>query len=102
YRPIAGESLMGLHPGERDTVHDLLYGMLLPSGNDAAVTLADGVAGSVPRFVAMMNATARRLGLTETHYATPVGLDSPGNYSTAHDLVKLAEILRRNPLFRKI
>jgi D-alanyl-D-alanine carboxypeptidase (penicillin-binding protein 5/6) len=102
YRPIPGESLMGLEPGERDTVHDLLYGMLLPSGNDAAVTLADGVAGSVPRFVAMMNATARRLGLTETHYATPVGLDSPGNYSTAHDLVKLTEILRRNPLFRKI
>jgi D-alanyl-D-alanine carboxypeptidase (penicillin-binding protein 5/6) len=102
YRPIPGESLMGLEPGERDTVHDLLYGMLLPSGNDAAVTLAEGVAGSVPRFVAMMNATARRLGLSETHYATPVGLDSPGNYSTAHDLVKLAEILRRNPLFRKI
>jgi serine-type D-Ala-D-Ala carboxypeptidase (penicillin-binding protein 5/6) len=102
YHPILGESLMGLQPGERDTVHDLLYGMLLPSGNDAAVTLADGVAGSVPAFVAMMNRAAARLGLTETHYATPVGLDSPGNYSSAHDLVKLTEILRRNALFRRI
>ncbi len=102
YHPIPGESLMGLQPGERDTVHDLLYGMLLPSGNDAAVTLARGVAGTVPRFVAMMNRAAARLGLDETHYSTPVGLDSPGNYSSAHDLVELTEILRRNRLFRRI
>ncbi len=102
YQPIPGESLMGLHPGERDTVHDLLYGMLLPSGNDAAVTLADGVAGSVPAFVAKMNRAAVRLGLTETHYSTPVGLDSPGNYSSARDLVALTRILRRDALFRKI
>ena len=102
YHPIPGESLMGLQPGERDSVRDLLYGMLLPSGNDAAVTLADGAAGSVPAFVAMMNRAASRLGLTETHYSTPVGLDSPGNYSSAHDLVALTGVLRRNPLFRRI
>jgi serine-type D-Ala-D-Ala carboxypeptidase (penicillin-binding protein 5/6) len=102
YSPIPGESLLGLEPGERDSVRDLLYGLLLPSGNDAAVTLAQGDAGSVPAFVAKMNRAAARLGLTETHYATPVGLDSPGNYSTAHDLVELVEALRRDPRFRRI
>jgi D-alanyl-D-alanine carboxypeptidase (penicillin-binding protein 5/6) len=102
YHPIPGESLLGLDPGERDTVHDLLYGLLLPSGNDAAVTLADGVAGSVPAFVERMNRTAARLGLRHTHYATPVGLDRPGNYSTAADLARLARILMRDPRFRRI
>jgi D-alanyl-D-alanine carboxypeptidase (penicillin-binding protein 5/6) len=102
YRPTTGESLLGLKPGERDTVRDLLYGLLLPSGNDAAVTLAVGVAGSVPAFVRMMNRAARRLGLRNTHYATPVGLDSPGNYSTARDLVRLATILLRDRRFAHI
>src|SRR5204862_6630431 len=95
YHPIPGESLLGLEPGERDTVHDLLYGLLLPSGNDAAVTLADGVAGSVPAFVERMNRAAARLGLQHTHYATPAGLDRPANYSTAADLARLARVLMR-------
>jgi len=99
---VPGEALLGLEPGERDTVHDLLYGMLLPSGGDAALTLADGVAGSVDAFVARMNAAAERLGLDHTHYATPVGLDTPGNYSTAADLAKLAAILLRDRHFRRI
>ena len=99
---VPGEALLGLHPGERDTVRDLLYGMLLPSGGDAALTLADGVAGSVEAFVARMNAAARRLGLGHTHYATPVGLDTPGNYSSAADLAKLAAVLLRDPPFRRI
>ena len=102
YSPVLGESVLGLVPGERETVHDLVYGMLLPSGNDAAVRLADGVAGSVPQFVAMMNRAAVRLGLRDTHYATPVGLDSPGNYSSARDLVRLVSVLRRDPRFRRI
>ena len=102
YHPIPGESLLGLDPGERDTVKDLLYGLLLPSGNDAAVTLADGVAGSVPAFVERMNRAAVRLGLRHTHYATPVGLDRPGNYSTAADLVHLARVLMRDRRFRRI
>jgi D-alanyl-D-alanine carboxypeptidase (penicillin-binding protein 5/6) len=99
---VPGEALLGLRPGERDTVHDLLYGTLLPSGGDAALTLADGVAGSVDAFVARMNAAARRLGLDHTHYATPVGLDTPGNYSTAADLARLATVLLRDPTFRRI
>jgi len=102
YVPVRGESLLGLEPGERDSVHDLLFGLLLPSGNDAAVTLADGVSGSVPAFVAAMNRAAGRLGLRDTHYATPVGLDSPGNYSSARDLVRLVTVLRRDPRFRRI
>ena len=79
---------MGLVPGERMTVHDLLLAMMLPSADDAAEDLAYNVGdGSVARFVAMMNAEARRLGLRDTHYTTPIGLDTPGNYSSAGDLV---------------
>jgi serine-type D-Ala-D-Ala carboxypeptidase (penicillin-binding protein 5/6) len=103
YHPsVPGESLLGLEPGERDTVHDLLYGLLLPSGGDAAVTLAAGDAGSVPAFVARMNATAARLGLRHTHYATPIGLDTSGNYSSAADLATLARALLRDPRFARI
>jgi len=102
YVPVPGESLLGLEPGERDSVRDLLYGLLLPSGNDAAVTLARAVSGSVPAFVAAMNRAARRLGLHDTHYATPVGLDSPGNHSSARDLVRLVTVLRRDRRFRRI
>jgi serine-type D-Ala-D-Ala carboxypeptidase (penicillin-binding protein 5/6) len=102
YHPIPGESLLGLQAGERLSVRDLLYGLLLPSGNDAAVTLADGVAGSVPAFVGEMNRAAARLGLRDTHYSNPIGLDQPGNYSSPRDLAKLALDLRRDRLFRRI
>ena len=90
--PAAADSQLGLVPGERMSVHDLLLAMMLPSDDDAAEDLADNVGhGSVARFVAMMNAEARRLGLRHTHYSTPIGLDTPGNYSTAGDLARLAE-----------
>jgi D-alanyl-D-alanine carboxypeptidase (penicillin-binding protein 5/6) len=94
--------LLGLMPGERISVRDLLYGLLMASGNDAAVTLAHGVSGSTPAFVRKMNEAARRLGLTQTSYANPIGLDDPGNYSSPEDLVKLTLELRRNRLFRRI
>jgi D-alanyl-D-alanine carboxypeptidase (penicillin-binding protein 5/6) len=96
------EITLGLRAGERLRVRDLLYGLLLPSASDAAETLADGVAGSVPAFVNEMNQTAQRLGLSDTHYANPIGLDDPQNYSSAHDLVTLATILLRNKLFARI
>ncbi len=102
YHPIPGESLLGLKTGERISVRDLLYGLLLPSGNDAAKTLAIGVAGSTSAFVREMNRAARRLGLRQTSYANPIGLDQPGNYSSPHDLANLALVLRRRALFRKI
>ncbi len=92
YTSAAVDSQIGLAPGERMSVHDLLLALMLPSADDAAEDLAFNVGhGSVARFVAMMNAEARKLGLRHTHYATPIGLDTPGNYSTAADLVKLAD-----------
>jgi len=85
------DSQLGLSPGDRMSVHDLLIAMLLPSADDAAEDLAYNVGGgSVARFVAMMNAQARLLSLRDTHYSTPIGLDTPGNYSSAYDLVRLA------------
>jgi D-alanyl-D-alanine carboxypeptidase (penicillin-binding protein 5/6) len=89
--PAAVDSQIGLVPGERMSVHDLLLALMLPSADDAAEDLAYNVGGgSVARFVGMMNAEARKLGLRRTHYTTPIGLDTAGNYSSASDLVKLA------------
>ncbi|MGH2924101.1 MAG: D-alanyl-D-alanine carboxypeptidase family protein, partial [Solirubrobacterales bacterium] len=96
------ESLIGLRAGERMTVRDLLYGLILESGNDAAVTIANGVSGSVPAFVQRMNREAAALGLDDTSYSNPIGLDAPGNVSTAADQAKLAEILLGDPLFARI
>ena len=101
YRAGPGESLMGLRAGERVSVRDLLYGTLLPSGNDAAAALAQSVSGSVPSFVELMNRTADRLGLDDTTYGDPVGLD-PESASSASDLVALVLRLRRDALFRRI
>jgi len=101
YSASPAESLMGLRPGERLTVADLLRGLLVVSANDAASTLAIDVAGSRRRFVALMNQRARQLGLRDTHYANPVGLDEPGNYSSAADLVKLTLVLRQRAFFRQ-
>jgi D-alanyl-D-alanine carboxypeptidase (penicillin-binding protein 5/6) len=103
YRPAAVDSQIGLVPGERMTVRDLMLAMLLPSADDAAEDLAYNVGhGSVTRFVAMMNARARQLGLTRTHYSTPIGLDTPGNYSTALDLAKLTRYLfEHEPFFAR-
>ncbi len=103
YHPSASaEITLGLRPGERMRVRDLLYGLLLPSASDAAETLAVGVSGSVPAFVQRMNQAAKQLGLADTSYANPIGLDDPDNYSSAHDLVMLATILLKNRLFARI
>jgi len=102
YDPIYGESLMGLRTGERVSVRDLLYGLILVSGNDAAHTLAVAAAGSQDRFVGQMNRYAAALGLSGTHYANPIGLDQAGNYSTAADLATLTRRLLRDPAFARI
>jgi D-alanyl-D-alanine carboxypeptidase (penicillin-binding protein 5/6) len=102
YRPAAGESVIGLVPGERMKVRDLLKGLLAQSGNDAAMALASGVAGSEHAFVRLMNQRAKQLGLANTHYENPIGLDDPANYSSAHDLVRLALVLRTNAFFRSV
>ena len=100
YQAAPAESKIGLRAGERMAVRDLLRALLLPSANDAAATLAQGVAGSTKRFVREMNQRARRLHLAHTHYSNPVGLDVGHNYSSARDLVTLARELRRNAFFR--
>jgi serine-type D-Ala-D-Ala carboxypeptidase (penicillin-binding protein 5/6) len=101
YDPAPAESVVGLRTGERMTVRDLLRALMLPSANDAAVTLATGISGSVPAFVEEMNRRARQLGLRDTSYANPVGLDEAGNRSSARDLVRLAAVLRRNAFLRR-
>ena len=93
---------MGLRPGQKISVHDLLYGLIMLSAGDAAHTLAIDAAGSVKKFVAQMNRYAAALGLTNTHYANPVGLDQKGNYSSALDLAALTEELQKIPAFAKI
>jgi serine-type D-Ala-D-Ala carboxypeptidase (penicillin-binding protein 5/6) len=102
YDPGPIESLMKLRPNERVSVHDLLYGLLLASGNDAAVTLAEAVAGTESAFVARMNRTARRIGLDDTSYRDPIGFDAPGHHTSARDLVDLTDDLFRDPTFGRI
>jgi serine-type D-Ala-D-Ala carboxypeptidase (penicillin-binding protein 5/6) len=103
YQPIASaEILLGLDPGEKIKVRDLLYGLLLPSANDAAHTLALAVADSVPAFVEQMNQEAQSLGLANTSFSNPIGLDAPDNYSSARDLATLTDLLLANRLFARI
>ncbi|HEX4730537.1 MAG TPA: D-alanyl-D-alanine carboxypeptidase family protein [Solirubrobacterales bacterium] len=97
-----GDSVMGLRPGQRISVHDLLRGLIMLSAGDAAHTLAIEAAGTVKKFVGQMNRYAAALGLTNTHYENPIGLDSPTNYSSALDLASLTEELLKIPAFAKI
>jgi D-alanyl-D-alanine carboxypeptidase len=94
---------VGLLPlGKRVQLRSLLYGLLLPSGNDAAIALAQHVAGTRARFIGMMNAEAARLGLTCTHFSTVSGVVDQGNYSCATDLAMLAHALLQHPLLKRI
>ncbi|HMJ04394.1 MAG TPA: hypothetical protein VK506_15745 [Conexibacter sp.] len=95
------ETQIGLRAGERMRVRDLLRALLLPSANDAAATLAVCVAGTREAFVARMNSRARQLGLRNTRFATPIGLDDPANYSTAADLARLAIAARADAFLRQ-
>ena len=98
---VEGSSLY-LREGETLTVRDLLYGLMLHSGNDAAVALAIVCGGSEADFVEQMNEKARSLGLADTHYANPNGLDDDGNYATALDLANLAAAALQNEDFRAV
>jgi len=97
---IEGSS-MYLKQGEILSIQELLYGLMLSSGNDAAVALAIYCGGTVEEFVQRMNDKARVLGLRDTHFENPNGLDSPGHYSTARDLAMLAAYAMENPIFYK-
>ena len=102
YSAAPAESRINLREGERMTVEDLLEALLLESANDAAVALAENISGSREAFVEEMNDRAAELGLDHTSYANPIGLDEPGNYSSARDLATLASVLLRNPRFARI
>ena len=95
-------TVMGLSPGETVTLETLLYGLMLPSGNDAAVAIAKHIAGSEGAFVELMNAKARELGLEDTQIMNPHGLDAKGHFSSPFDLASLARYGMRNPMFAKL
>lgn len=97
-----GSTVMGLRPGMELSLLDLLYGLMLPSGNDAAITIAEGVAGSEDEFVALMNAKVEALGLRNTHFTNPHGLDEDGLYSSAYDMAMLARYVMQNETLRTI
>ena len=97
-----GGSRLGLKRGDKASVRDLLYGLMLRSGNDAAVALAEHVGGSVKGFAELMNEKAIELGLTNTHFVTPHGLDDANHYTTALELAKLTDYAMDNETFAKI
>lgn len=97
-----GGSSAGLYTGERMTVWNLLHGMLLPSGNDAAIALSQTLAATPQQFARLMNLEAARLHLWHTHYLTPNGFDTPGQFTTAHDLANLTRAAMQSPTFATI
>jgi serine-type D-Ala-D-Ala carboxypeptidase (penicillin-binding protein 5/6) len=98
---VEGSSIY-LKVGQKIPLRSLLYGLMLRSGNDAAVAIAEYIAGSVPKFADMMNQKAKELGMTHSHFMNPTGLDQPGHYSSARDMAKLTAYAMRDGDFRKI
>jgi serine-type D-Ala-D-Ala carboxypeptidase (penicillin-binding protein 5/6) len=94
--------VIGVDPGEVLSLEDLLYGLLVWSGNDAAVDIAEGLGGTMPKFADWMNEKAAALGLRNSHFITPHGLDVPGHYSTAEDLARLLAAVMRDPVLARI
>ncbi len=97
-----GGSRLGLKTGDKITIRDLMYGLMLCSGNDAAVCLAESVGGSIEGFAELMNAKAQELGLHNTHFESPHGLDSDQHYTTAYELALLSDYALKNPTFLNI
>ena len=97
-----GGSRLGLKTGDKITIKDLLYGLMLCSGNDAAVALAEYSGGDISEFAELMNNKAKELGLANTHYESPHGLDSDGHYTTAYELALLSDYALKNETFSKI
>jgi len=95
-------SVVGYKKGEKISLKELLFGLMLRSGNDAAIAIAEGVAGSQEEFVKLMNEYAASLGLIDSHFCSPHGLDSEEHYSTAYDLAILTSESKKHPLFHEI
>jgi D-alanyl-D-alanine carboxypeptidase len=101
-RIMRGSTVMGLIPGDRFTLRDLLYGMMLPSGNDAALSIGRHLAGSDAAFVGEMNALAQRLGLWDTHFANPHGLGAREHLTSARDVAMLSRYAMSVPGFAEL
>lgn len=97
-----GGSSVHLYAGQQIRLEDLMYAMLLRSGNDAAVAVAEHIGGTLPAFIELMNQRARELGATRTHFVNPHGLDKPGHFSTAFDLAMLSRVALLYPRFAAI
>lgn len=95
-------STVGYKKGELISLRELLYGLMLRSGNDAAIAIAEGVAGSVDEFVKLMNEYAAQIGVYNTHFESPHGLDKDEHYSTAYDLAVITSKAKENELFNEI
>lgn len=98
----AGSSMCGVKPGDTLSFRDLLYGLMIPSGNDAANAIAVHMAGSIEAFADMMNSEAKKLGATGTHFANANGLTDPDHYTTAYDLYLMFHEALKDSLFRDI
>lgn len=98
----AGATLCGIKPGDKLTLEQLLYGLMLPSGNDAGAAIAIHMAGSIEGFADMMNQEAKRIGATGTHFTNPHGLHSEDHYTTAYDLYLIFNEALKYPKFREI
>lgn len=98
---VEGSSIY-LETGERIPLRDLVYGLMLRSGNDAAVAIAEEIGGSTEHFVLLMNKKARELGAYNTHFMNPNGLHDPGHYTTARDMALISMTAMRNPEFKKV
>ncbi|GLB25839.1 hypothetical protein LXJ15735_20800 [Lacrimispora xylanolytica] len=97
-----GSSLSGIKPGDKLTLEQLLYGLMLPSGNDAGAAIAEHIAGDADAFAKMMNEEAVRVGATGTHFMNPHGLNNENHYTTAYDLYLIFNEALKYPEFRKI
>ncbi|MFL0196521.1 D-alanyl-D-alanine carboxypeptidase family protein [Clostridium sp. WILCCON 0269] len=95
-------STVGYKKGESITLKELLFGLMLRSGNDAAIAIAEGISGSVEEFAKLMNEYAGEIGVINTQFETPHGLDKEGHYSTAYDLALVTSIAKKEPLFNEI
>lgn len=95
-------SVIDLKAGQKLTLNELLYGLMLNSGNDAAIAIAEHIGGSVEDFCEMMNQKASALGAANTHFTSPHGLDAPEHYTTAYELAKITQYALKNPIFARI
>ena len=98
----SGATLCNIHPGDTLTLEQLLYGLMMPSGNDAGAAIAVHIAGSIEDFADMMNREAWAIGATNTHFVNPHGLQSEDHYTTAYDLYLIFQEAMKEPAFRKI